>query len=107
MNRAATSWLNGTKAIYRATLPVEILFLSRQIEIYIHTLPAVNLAPPEFLYIISNILNKTSKSTDKLYIFGKWTARTDFPSNKIVKMFWLMWTKFGAKKRNFKTRFSI
>jgi hypothetical protein len=30
---------------------------------------AVNLAPSELLYIISNMLNKTSKSTKKLYIF--------------------------------------
>jgi uncharacterized membrane-anchored protein YjiN (DUF445 family) len=36
-----------------------------------YTLPAVNLAPPELLYIISYMLNKTSRSTDKLYIFLK------------------------------------
>ena len=34
-----------------------------------YTLPAESLAPPELLYSISDMLNKTSTSTNKLYIF--------------------------------------
>jgi hypothetical protein len=33
------------------------------------TLPAISLAPPELSYNISHMLNKTSTSTKKLYIF--------------------------------------
>jgi hypothetical protein len=37
--------------------------------IFQYTLPAVSLAPPELLYSISYMLNKTGTSTNKLYNF--------------------------------------
>jgi hypothetical protein len=40
-----------------------------RVNYFFEFLKAVNLGPSELLYSFSHILNKTSKSTDKLYIF--------------------------------------
>jgi hypothetical protein len=47
---------------------IELLIFAKKI--YIYT-TGRKLAPTVLLYIISNMLNKTSKNTDKLYIFWK------------------------------------
>jgi hypothetical protein len=70
----------------------------------LYTLPAVSLAPPELVWSISYMLNK---STDKLFIFQKIDILGSFSLIKITKIYQLKPAKFGAKMINFKTRFSI
>jgi hypothetical protein len=50
-------WSSNTQFNIRWPIPIR------------HTLPVVSLAPPKVLYSFSHMLNKTSTSTKKLYIF--------------------------------------